>query len=82
MKRASVSIVSISAFLLAASLSAADAADMDTKAPPPALAEASSPAPCGSLWAFVATTCPLTWYGITLYGTIDVGFGWQSHGAP
>jgi hypothetical protein len=26
--------------------------------------------------------CQLTWYGITLYGTIDAGFGWQSHGAP
>jgi predicted porin len=24
----------------------------------------------------------LTWYGVTIYGTIDVGGGWQSHGAP
>src|ERR1700752_121689 len=26
--------------------------------------------------------CQLTWRGITVYGTIDAGFGWQSHGAP
>jgi predicted porin len=24
----------------------------------------------------------LAWHGITVYGTIDAGFGWQSHGAP
>jgi predicted porin len=38
-----------------------------TKAPPAAAAPA--PKPC-------------TWKGITVYGTIDAGFGWQSHGAP
>ena len=26
--------------------------------------------------------CQLTWHGITFYGAIDAGFGWQSHGAP
>ena len=25
---------------------------------------------------------PLTWHGITLYGTYDVGLGWVSHGMP
>src|SRR5215813_334361 len=30
----------------------------------------------------IETNCQLTWYGITVYGTIDAGFGWQSHGAP
>lgn len=25
---------------------------------------------------------PLTWHGITLYGTYDVGVGWVSHGLP
>ena len=24
----------------------------------------------------------LTWHGITVYGTVDAGFGWQTHGAP
>ena len=26
--------------------------------------------------------CPLTWNGITLYGAIDVGAGYQTHGVP
>jgi predicted porin len=81
MKRTSLGIIGISALLIAAPLSAASAADMVTKTPPPAAAPAS-PAPCGSLWDFVTTACPLTWYGITVYGTIDVGGGWQSHGTP
>jgi predicted porin len=34
------------------------------------------------LWDFIETDCQLTWYGITVYGTIDAGAGWQSHGAP
>jgi predicted porin len=57
---------------------------MVTKTPPPAAAPASPPppVPCDSLWNFVTTACPLTWYGITVYGTIDVGGGWQSHGTP
>jgi hypothetical protein len=77
MKRTSLGIVGVVALLIATPLHAAFAADMATKAPPPATAQASTPAPapCGSLWDFVATACPLTWYGVTLYGTIDVGGG-------
>ena len=43
---------------------------------------ASAPKPCTDGWDFVATNCQLTWWGITVYGAIDAGFGWQSHGAP
>jgi hypothetical protein len=84
MKRTSLGIIAVSALLIAAPLGAATAADIPTKAPPPAAAPASPPppVPCDSLWNFVATACPLTWYGITVYGTIDVGAGWQSHGTP
>ena len=31
---------------------------------------------------FITTNCQLTWHGITLFGAVDMGFGWQSHGAP
>jgi predicted porin len=24
----------------------------------------------------------LSWYGVTIYGTVDVGYGYQTHGAP
>jgi hypothetical protein len=43
---------------------------------------ASPPKPCTSFWDFIATNCQLTWQGVTLYGTIDLGGGWQNHGAP
>jgi len=53
---------------------------MATKAPPPVAV--TDPASCGSFWDFLVTACPLTWYGITVYGTVDMGGTWQSHGAP
>ena len=58
----------------------AHAADLPayTKAPPPPLA----PASCTSAEQFIVTDCPLSYYGITVYGTIDVGGGYESHGAP
>ncbi len=51
------------------------------------LAGASGPAPAScfsSFGAFLDSTpkeCPLTWNGITLYGAIDMGVGYSSHGA-
>jgi predicted porin len=38
--------------------------------------------PCTSVQDFFASDCPLTWHGITLYGSYDVGVGWVSHGLP
>jgi hypothetical protein len=38
----------------------------------------SAPKPCADGWDFIATDCQLTWQGITVYGAIDAGFGWQS----
>ena len=43
---------------------------------------ASKPKTCTGLWDFIETDCQLTWYGITLYGVIDAGFTYQTHGAP
>ncbi len=54
---------------------------MVTKAPP-AEATTNATAACDSFWNFISTNCPLAWYGITLYGTIDTGGGWQSNTAP
>jgi predicted porin len=54
-----------------------------TKAVPATSTKASlQPASCSSLEDFVVTNCPLTWNGITVYGTIDGGVTWQSHGTP
>jgi predicted porin len=53
------------------------------KAAPSATMQAPpQPATCTSLEDFVVTNCPLTWKGITVYGTIDGGVSWRSHGAP
>jgi len=58
------------------------AADLPTKAPP-----ASAP----STWCFAsfynyisssAQECPLTWNGITIYGAIDIGADYMTHGVP
>src|SRR5258707_540019 len=53
---------------------------MPVKTPP--AAAASAPKTCTDGWGFIFTDCQLTWQGITIYGAIDTGFGWQSHGAP
>ena len=81
MKKFSVSAVIILELASAAYATAAAAEDiMVTKAPPPAAA--NTPAACGSVYDFFFTSCPLTWYGVTVYGALDVGGGYQTHGAP
>lgn len=45
-------------------------------------ADAPAASSCGSFKDFTTTDCPLTWHGITLYGTYDIGLGWVSHGLP
>ena len=62
----------------AADVSASDS--LPKKAPPPA--KESTPPTCSGVADFVFTNCQLSWYGITVYGIIDAGVGWQSHGAP
>jgi predicted porin len=61
--------------------SGASAADLPTKkeaAPAPL----HGPASCMDPVTFLTTDCPLSWYGITVYGTLDMGVGWEAHGAP
>jgi predicted porin len=41
---------------------------------------APQPATCSNVRDFITTNCPLSWYGITVYGTIDIGGTWLSHG--
>src|SRR5258705_6664696 len=85
MKKFHVSAAMILGLAGAACATDASAADdiMITKAAPASTAKApSQPATCTSLEDFVVTACPLTWNGITVYGTIDGGVSWRSHGAP
>jgi predicted porin len=55
---------------------------MPTKAPPALADSTAPPRPCTDPSDFITTNCQLTWHGITLFGIVDTGFGWQSHGAP
>src|SRR5947209_13987312 len=75
----------VAAGLLAAALACrggeALAADPAPTSASPAMAH-SAPTACASVSDFIGTNCQLTWHGITLYGTVDAGAGWQSHGAP
>ncbi|MGA3309458.1 MAG: porin [Xanthobacteraceae bacterium] len=82
MSKFSVSAAMILGLAGAACATAALADDpMVTKAPMVAVAPAP-PVACSSFWDFIATSCPLTWYGVTFYGTVDVGGGYQTHGTP
>jgi predicted porin len=58
----------------------ARAADLPTTKPPPTTPP--TVAGCASVHDVIFSDCPLTWYGITLYGAYDVGVGWVSHGLP
>lgn len=66
----------------------AQAADLPTQKTPPAAPPASPCSPLLNLSQmhspvdFFNTPGTLTCYGITLYGTYDVGVGYESHGVP
>jgi len=83
MKKFRISAAMIAGFAGAALATNALAADMSlpTKAPPPPPPPAA-PVACTSLWNFFVTACPLSWYGVTVYGTVDVGGTYQTHGTP
>jgi predicted porin len=63
-------------------LGGAQAADLPTKKTPPPIAPAAS---CfASFYDYLDSTpqnCPLSYLGVTLYGQIDAGAGYSSHGA-
>jgi predicted porin len=66
---------------LSGSMLRAEAADLPVKAPPPT----STPSCFDSATNYFEaspTECPLTWNGITLYGAIDTGAAYHSHGVP
>ncbi len=58
---------------------AANAADMPL--PTKAWAAPASDA-CSGLTDFLLSSCRLSWYGVTFYGTVDMGGTYQTHGAP
>jgi predicted porin len=60
-------------------VSAAQAADLPTKKAPPA---AAAPNCYASFYSWLDSTpadCPLSAYGVTVYGTLDMGGGYETH---
>jgi predicted porin len=66
--------------LMTASAFAQDA--MVTKAPPPAAVAAPAPGPCDNVPDFFLSSCQLAWAGVRVYGTVDMGGLYQTHGTP
>ena len=58
----------------------AQAADLPTKKAPPAPPATSCFASFYSWLDSTAADCPLSYMGVTVYGTIDIGLGYNSHG--
>src|SRR5215475_7498586 len=58
------------------------AADLDTMATRAVAKQPSGPTSCTSPTDFFVTACQLSWYGVRLYGTVDVGGSYQTHGSP
>jgi predicted porin len=80
MKRTRVAAASAAAMILGAG--GAFAADLDTMATKAPVYKAPANTTCTSIVDFFTTACQLSAYGVRLYGTVDVGFGYQTAGAP
>lgn len=73
-----VAIACASGALFASGAWAADLPTMKEASPAPS----PGPTSCMDPVTFLTTDCPLSWHGITVYGALDMGVGWESHGAP
>jgi predicted porin len=71
------------AIVIAGGAGAVYAADLDTMpTKAPVLKAAPGPTTCTDIANFFLTDCQLSWYGVRFYGTIDIGGGYQTNGAP
>jgi predicted porin len=84
MKKSAVSAALILIGAVYATNALAQDAPMLTKAPvvAPAAMGPPPPASCYSFAGFLLTDCQLAWYGVRLYGTVDLGGTYQTHGTP
>jgi predicted porin len=80
MKAKRVAAASAAAMILGAS--GAFAADLDTMPTKAPVYKAPANTTCTSIVDFFTTACQLSAYGVRIYGTIDIGFGYQTNGAP
>src|ERR1700683_4341841 len=62
--------------------SAAAMADEPILTKAPAASAPAASTNCQGAPDFFLGSCQLAWYGVRFYGVIDVGGGYQTHGAP
>jgi predicted porin len=84
---AGISAALVVGLISVASITTALAEDpMVTKAPmmAPAAAPPGPPPPasCSTVPGFFLTDCQLLWSGVRVYGTVDMGITYQTHGTP
>jgi hypothetical protein len=70
------------AVVMFSGVSGAVAADLDTMPVKAPVLKAVGPTTCTNIADFFTTACQLSWYGVRFYGTIDVGYGYQTNGSP
>jgi hypothetical protein len=75
--RLSAAAVAAMALQWVSGANAADLYNMATKAPL-ATATPTAPATCTSIQDFFTTGCVLAWHGVRLYGTVDLGYGYET----
>jgi hypothetical protein len=68
------------AVIILSGVGGAYAADLNTL-PVKAIPPAAGPTTCTNIADFFTTACQLAAYGVRFYGTIDVGYGYQTNGA-
>jgi predicted porin len=78
MKRLGMTAASAAALMLSGA-GGAYAADLG---PYPVKAVPVASTTCTSILDFFTTACQLSAYGVRFYGTVDVGYGYQTHGTP
>jgi predicted porin len=77
-----IRVVAASAAAMMLGAGGAFAADLDTMPTKAPVYKAPASSTCTSIVDFFTTACQLSAYGVRIYGTIDVGGTYQTHGAP
>ena len=70
------------ALLVGATWSASALADDSISTKAPVVSAPAASTICQGVPAFFLGSCQLAYYGVRFYGVIDVGGGYQTHGAP
>jgi predicted porin len=80
MKRLGAAATSAAVIILSGT-GGAYAADLDMTTKAPVWKAVAGTTTCTSIVDFFTTACQVSWAGVRFYGTVDIGFGYQTNGA-